>query len=447
MKNAKAELMVGVFALVVLAILSFMTFKSGDLSLGKRDGTLVYGYFRNTAGLDEKTRAKIAGVDAGVIEKIELVGDRARLSIRLYPGVVLYTDAKAYIKATGLLGDKYLDLKIGSQDPPLKDGDTILHCYDAADIDELIGKLSNISTDLGGFVAELNDESFKASLRNTMANLEDITDRLKSDTPQVMDDLKSALADLRKVMKNAGPKVESIATKLDSAMDNIQSIARKIDEGEGTIGKLVNDEDLYTSVTGAAKGIEKTLGGINRFRTFINFKSEYMPDFDVTKGYFDITFQPRDDRYYILGIVTNPIGKIENTIAIYNGIVTGYQESEVVKDDIDFTALFGKRWHNTSLRIGLIESTFGLGADQYFFKDRIKLYVDAWDFNADEYLSENMHFKLGADIFATKNLYLTAGYDNFLNDYREGYYVGAGIRFEDEDFKYLFGSASGAISN
>lgn len=445
MHNAKAELMVGLFALAVMAILSFMTFRSGDFSWGTKDGTILYAHFNDTAGLDEKTRAKIAGVDAGSIEKIELDGHRARVTVRLYPGVVLYSDAQAYIKATGLLGDKYLDLKPGSGEPALQSGDTIAHCFDSANIDELVRKLSNISVDLGGFVAELNDESFKASLRNTMANLEKITDRLKADTPKVMDDLKGALADLREIMKDAGPRVKSITKKVDDAMDNIQSIARKIDEGEGTIGKLVNDEELYTSINRAAKGLEETMGGMSKFRTFINFKGEHMPDYSVTKGYFDVTLQPRPDRFYVLGIVTSPVGKVDTTITITNGTI--FREVDKVEDKVEFVAQFGKRWKDTSLRIGLTESTFGMGADQYFIKDRLKVSFDAWDFNADEYLADKAHLKFSADIYATKNLYLTAGVDNFLNEYREGYFVGAGIRFEDEDFKYIFGSATAAMTN
>lgn len=443
MKNIKAELLVGTFALVVMGVLTFMTFKAGDLTFGKTNGTLVYAYFHNTAGLDEKTKAKIAGVDAGVVESITLVHDRAKLAIRLYPGVVLYSDAEAYIKATGMLGDKYVELKIGSADPTLKNGDTIGTTHDTADIDELVRKLSDISTDLGGFVSELNDDDFKKSMRNTMSNLEDITDRLKADTPGIMDDLKAAIADLRKVIKNAGPRVESIVEKVDDAMDNIKSIARKIDEGEGTIGKLVNDEELYTSVNKAAKGLEKTLGGINKFRTFINFRGEHIPDYEVTKGYFDVTLQPSKDRFYVLGMVTSPIGKVQSTITITN--TTIYKEEDKIEDEIQFVAQFGKRWRDTSLRIGLTENTFGVGADQYLLKDRVKFSFDVWDFNGDEYLADNPHLKLGADLYATKNLYITAGYDNFLNTNREGYFIGGGIRFEDEDFKYLFGAAGSKL--
>ncbi len=106
MKSLSTELKVGFFALIVMAILTFMTFRIGGLEWLKKEGYIVYVYFKNIAGLDEKTRVKIAGVDAGTIEKIELKEGRAKLTLRLYKDIQLYSDASASIKATGLLGDK-----------------------------------------------------------------------------------------------------------------------------------------------------------------------------------------------------------------------------------------------------------------------------------------------------------------------------------------------------
>ena len=479
--DSRAELMVGIFAIVVMALLALMTLKVADISFfGTKDGNAYYASFRNIAGLDEKTKVKVAGVDAGAVEKIELIEGRARLTLRMYPGVALYSDSTALVKATGLLGDKYVEVVPGAVQPPLEDGANIPNIRELADIDELVRNLTEVSVDLGGFVAELNDEEFKESLKRTidnlraitddlkytmstnkenlnviiarikslainldevvkankepftktMANLEDITGRVKDDTPQLLSDLRSAAAELRRIMDESGPKI-------DGAVANVASIANKIDKGEGTIGRLVNDDELYNSVTKAAKGLEKTLASVDRFRTFVTFRGEKIPGEDTGKGYFNVTFQPRPERYYIVGVVTNPIGKVRTTITNVNGT---YYFEDTVKDDMEFVAQFGHRFTDTALRIGLTESTFGLGADQYFLKDRVVLSVDAWDFNGSEYKATDPHIKVSADIFATKNIFISGGYDNPLNDYRSGAFIGAGVRFEDEDLKYLFGS-------
>ena len=65
MKAVSTELKVGIFALLVIAVLSYMTFRVGDLEWFRKEGYTVYVEFRNIAGLDVKTKVKIAGVDAG----------------------------------------------------------------------------------------------------------------------------------------------------------------------------------------------------------------------------------------------------------------------------------------------------------------------------------------------------------------------------------------------
>jgi hypothetical protein len=90
--------------------------------------------------------------------------------------------------------------------------------------------------------------------------------------------------------------------------------------------------------------------------------------------------------------------------------------------------------------LGVTENTFGAGADYFFHGDRGKITADIWDFSNDEEDAKNPHVKVGVDYFIFKNLFLSAGADNLMNRKWRGGFVGAGLRFEDEDFKYLFGT-------
>jgi phospholipid/cholesterol/gamma-HCH transport system substrate-binding protein len=92
------------------------------------------------------------------------------------------------------------------------------------------------------------------------------------------------------------------------------------------------------------------------------------------------------------------------------------------------------------VRGGITENTFGFGLDQFFFNDRLKLSLDAWDFGNDESNSKNPHIKAGADYFIFKNIFISGGIDNIFNKKWRGAYIGGGVRFEDEDFKYIFGT-------
>jgi phospholipid/cholesterol/gamma-HCH transport system substrate-binding protein len=495
MRGLSTELKVGFFALVVLAIFTYMTFKVGGFEWIKKEGYVVYVYFENIAGLDEKTKIKVAGVDAGVIEKIELREGAAKLTLRMDPRVKLYSVASAAIKATGLLGDKYLEVKIGSKKPLLKSGDTIKNVTEVVDIDDMARNLSEVSSNINKLALSLNeslgteeakrslkesilnlreitaninsaiisnDKRFKDVLDNinnltasvnefvntnkepfttAMANFKDFSGSLKSDGPEVIRNLNKATKDFKALVEESRTSIKSTTESIKATSESIESIAKKIDSGEGTIGKLVKDDRLYESLNKAAEGVDKTIGAIVRFRTFITFQADYLTKSKDGKGYFYLTLQPRPDRYYILGVVSDPLGRVTTKETVTTGPsgTTAVEEKQTERN-IEFTAQFAKRFKDVALRIGVTENTFGIGGDYFFNNDKGKVTADIWDFSNDEEGASSPHLRVGVDYFLFKHLFVSAGADNLLNKKWRGAYAGMGLRFEDEDFKYLFGA-------
>lgn len=492
MKSLSIELKVGLFALAVLLVLSFMTFKVGGFEWFRKKGYTVYVTFSNIMGVDKRTKVKIAGVDAGIIDDIILEDGRARLKVRMYEDIKLYSDATAYIKTTGLIGDRFMEIRTGSKMPLLKDGDTINNVVEITDIDELIRKTNAVFADIGSLSKSLNDvlgatdtkEALRESILNlrevtknintavayndkklrraldniselseslsevvrtnkepfttTLSNFKDLSGNLKNDTPLLVKNLNKATEDLRAM-------VDENRAGIKSTVSNLDKITTKIEKGEGTLGKLATDEKLYESVNKAAEGVNKTLSAIDRFRVFLTFQGEYLSRPKDGKGYFYVTLQPQPDKYYILGVVGDPVGRVTKNQTVTNGILV---EQERTERKLEFTAQFGKRFvesplfKNTVVRAGLTENSFGAGVDQFFIKDKLKVSADAWDFTHDEAgAKKKPHVKAGADYYLFKNLFVSAGGDNLMNKDRRGAYVGGGVRFEDEDFKYLFSNA------
>ena len=99
-----------------------------------------------------------------------------------------------------------------------------------------------------------------------------------------------------------------------------------------------------------------------------------------------------------------------------------------------------ERLAEAAVRIGMIESTFGISADYLFNKDKGNITADVWNFQKNQEEANKVHVKGGVNYFLFKNRFLSAGVDNLLNSRRRGGYVGVGMRFEDEDFKYLLGT-------
>ncbi len=138
--QGRTELIVGIFVLVGIISLSYLTIRLGKLEIFGNNGYVVYADFASVAGLKIGDPVEIAGVKVGKVEMISLADDRARLNIRLEPKVQLQEDVIASVRARGLIGDKFVMITPGAADKLLKPGDKIRETESPPDISEVIGK-------------------------------------------------------------------------------------------------------------------------------------------------------------------------------------------------------------------------------------------------------------------------------------------------------------------
>lgn len=478
MKGFSTELKVGAFVIAALITAGFMAMKTGHDVWMKKAGYSVYSYFSDTSGLDKKTRVKIAGVDVGVVEDITLKGNIAKVKIHLIPEVKLYEDAVASIKATGMMGDKVLDIQPGSSGSIIADGGTIRNTKEPFDMDALTSKINVLADGLERLIANLNEmfatDETKRLVHDTLQNVADLTSNLKAAISSGDQDLKDSLknlnklidslnhlvenengdinqtiANLRDVSKNLkdftdqnAKKLNSIAENADKTLSSISRVTEKIEKGEGTIGKIVNDDSLYNSINNTAKRIEQMMEKVDRVKTYIGLRGEYLTAAKGVRGNFDVTLMPSPQQYYILGVVSDPVGTLSSTqhsIITSGGDKFNYSDTTISHNNIQFNAQFARRYNDTVLRFGLTQNTFGFGADQYILNNNLKVFADMFDFNNYEINSPNPHLKLGLDYYFFKRFYVTAGADNVLNPAWAGMFLGGGFTIEDADLKYLFG--------
>ncbi len=461
----RTELKLGIFAIAVIIILSYMTLKVSGLGVPWKKGYRLYVMFDNVSGLDEKSRVKVAGVDAGVVGEVGLKGNKAKLTLLIMSDIKIYEDAKASLRVSGLLGDKYLALWAGNPSKqPLNDGDWIINTEPAADIDALANQLSSAASyiselaeglqdvfgtperkaiketihNLRDITANFNDilKEDKEPLHNLLVSLENFSKKLGDKGPGLVDDLSEIAGELRELIEENRQAVQKSVQNIQSFSESAEKIAQKIEKGEGTFGKLLKDERLYDSFSSVAEGAGKSFDVIKRLSTFMDFRTEYLTEEGEWKGYFDLTLKPRRDTYYILGVVTDPVGESEITDITVDGVTT---RREVIERKIEFTAQFAKRFEDFVLRVGMLENTFGIGADYFLNNDRVKIGFNVWDFNADEAYADSAHMKIGVDFRIFKHIFISGGLDNLLNKSRRGIYIGGGLGFEDEDLKYMFG--------
>ncbi len=136
------QFIVGLFAILGIAALAFLSLRLGRLDLFGNPGYTLYANFDNIAGLKNNDRVDIAGVPVGHVASIEFKNDRAHLGLFIENGVQVDSDAIAGIKSSGIIGDKYVAIQLGAGDP-LPSGGTIRQTQSAFVLEDAIGGLIN----------------------------------------------------------------------------------------------------------------------------------------------------------------------------------------------------------------------------------------------------------------------------------------------------------------
>jgi len=142
MKKWSVEVAVGLFVLLGIACVGYLTIRLGKMEIIGDNYYTVSARFRSIAGLKAGSEVELAGVPIGQVERFSLDQERwmAVVQMKIMKSIVLTEDVIASIKTAGLIGDKYIKLSPGVSDVPLKPGGMIIETESALDIEELISK-------------------------------------------------------------------------------------------------------------------------------------------------------------------------------------------------------------------------------------------------------------------------------------------------------------------
>ena len=142
MKKSSLELAVGIFVLIGLTCVGYLTVRLGDMEFFEDEHYFLNARFQSVTGLKAGANIEIAGVQVGLVDDIslDLVEQVAIVQLKIKKKVVLTDDVIASVKTAGLIGDKYIKISPGGSDEMLEPGDTITETESALDIEELISK-------------------------------------------------------------------------------------------------------------------------------------------------------------------------------------------------------------------------------------------------------------------------------------------------------------------
>jgi len=142
MKKGNLELVVGIFMLIGIVCLGYLSIKLGKMEFFGGDTYTVTAEFDSVSGLKQGASVEIAGVEVGRVDSIVFIPDKgeARVTLKLNSGVKLQDDVIAAVRTRGIIGDKFIKLKPGGSDRLVAAGGRIRETESSVDIEELLSK-------------------------------------------------------------------------------------------------------------------------------------------------------------------------------------------------------------------------------------------------------------------------------------------------------------------
>jgi phospholipid/cholesterol/gamma-HCH transport system substrate-binding protein len=140
MKKFDLELTVGLFIIVGVICLGYLSIKLGKMEIVGERGYEIYGVFSDIGGLKVGSSVEIAGINVGRVKNIRLDNYQARVVLNFPENVKLQEDAIASVKTKGLIGEKYIEITPGGSEKIIQPGGRIRETQSAVDLEELISK-------------------------------------------------------------------------------------------------------------------------------------------------------------------------------------------------------------------------------------------------------------------------------------------------------------------
>jgi len=142
MRRSSVEIAVGVFVVIGILCVGYLTIRLGEVNWFGDDTYSIFGRFESVSGLKAGASVEIAGIPVGKIHAITLDHERqmAMVEMKISNDVAITDDVIAAVKTSGLIGDKFVKLTPGGSADMLKPGDVIVDTESALDIEELVSK-------------------------------------------------------------------------------------------------------------------------------------------------------------------------------------------------------------------------------------------------------------------------------------------------------------------
>src|SRR3954451_24443608 len=359
---------VGIFMLIILAILGYFILKIEDVQIGHgTSARKMTAVVDSVAGLDNKSAVRVAGVRAGKVSNIQLRPDgKAEVTLDIDPAVVLHPGARALVATLGLLGEKYIELDPGPATAPAipQEQSVVLRGSQPASMDDITNQVAAIANDVKAITASLrgamagpggeqrlseiveNVRTITEQVRDliaanrsnvdaTVANARVISESLRVEIPRLAASLdrmatqmSGTVGENREDVRHIVENLRTLSADLKTTSDNLNAVTGQVRSGEGTVGKLLYSNEAHDRLTAALGSVES---GVNELRSTLGRVGKMQLDLGLNGAYYAglpaksdgadkfgnsrsavwlrLTPNPDRNRFYNIELADTPFGK------------------------------------------------------------------------------------------------------------------------------------------
>lgn len=488
---------VGIFTILGVALVGAITVFVNDRPFWWRKCEPIFINVEDATGLKPKSPIRSLGLQIGYLRSVELSETRVKLGICITAPVRIINETRAYIRGEGFLGDKFVELKpvqyLGEDAEPeaVSTSSSSAVPSDRLPAGSMPVEMENIPEDaLNPFQNEEGESKPQSMLERAydlifpsahaadrevpvgakqgdMDKLMDSADKLMIEMTELTKSLREGLnpKELRGTIQQLNKTLEAASKtlspegglnstarraleKLEDAFEQLRQQMTRINKGEGSLGKLLNDPVYAEELLKAAKSLNKLLNKTVDIRFIVNVGAEQIKVYDGGRGFFQLGIWPTAERYYLLGISLDPRGKrkVVNTTTTSGGQSTTFETEEIEEGGLLLTGMLGKVFfRRLDLSLGALHGdgavSVGLNLGPRDHEDTIVLRNDVYARGRG--IAINNRVTLTAKPLAMfdgfQTLYIKGGLDSVRKiDGKYAWMFGAGITFDDEDIKLLF---------
>ena len=495
----KIETQVGLFVFVAIGIFFYLSFNIGALRFDSSSYLTYRVYFDDTRGLEKKSNVKIAGVPVGRVEQRSLLDNGvAEVVISVHKSHKLFRNSYATITSDGLIGGCTLEIDPGDSSsgvlPPGSNlsmpgktvagvGDLMESAKEITDsiqdvisafhsvfatpegerlLDSGFHHVVNASKKLSEFSVNLDDviRDNNQQIKNVCENMSETSDKLRN----IIVNLQSKAKDFTSNIIDASESLKAGGEKLERTLENTEKLTDKVMSGEGSLGKLITDDSLFSDVKDAVGDVKKMVSKANQLTVSLDMGFYTCYPTGNKRGSVEAKLATESDYYYSLQIASDSFGPITrksfysayydrdiNPIDTDDASLSPYQKARVPalrtqlvqSPDSYFVGIqICKKFNDLTLRVGLHENQMGVGVDYDFpvqFKSfRWTINLDIFDLQGRNRINDTRpHVTFANKVFFMRNAYTYLGFDDIFSKANSSFCWGLGFAFDDDDIKYL----------